>query len=180
MNKTPEPAVTWTTIAPPWIALVITIVGTALLLWTLRLQRKTLIQQQIITKLQIQAYYKSILPILESIGEVTKNSMFGITTIECRIVLKQNDIKRFTYQCFNKKTFTLLPLNITESEIFCVNNCILLHFTYLDLCSDLIIDKENHLLKLSFENTEGNKYSQDIYYNSAKSIRIYPAEMLPD
>lgn len=178
MNLILEQVATWTTIAPPWIALIITLVGTGLLLWTLSLQRKTLVDQQIITKLQVQGYYKSILPVLESIQNYTINTMNGVTTIEARLLLEKNKLLKLTYEAFNQDRFTLQSFNITEKDVMPVNSSLLIHFTYVNLNPRDKNDEEFYLFKLYFQNSEGNKYFQNFFYNQSKGIRNDSAEIV--
>lgn len=160
---------------PDWIQAFGAVVAAVGLVITLLLQRKTLKEQQIITKLEQKKFLDSHLPILElsNLNYVKSNQDREITF---DITIKENYLQNL------KITHNFLD-NYKINIPYYISDVILpkeyvFHFCISFTLETVIIEVEEYTgntIIFNFEDAFGNKYQQHLIYKGAKNLFIHPA-----
>lgn len=164
----------WTTVAPPWIALIINMIVAGFVLLTFKLQRDTLSDQQKVTKLQFDDYYRSLIPVFQLPDSYFPDTYFPFPPFSARLMLTKNELTNFTFQPFNTQKYTDLSFNISCQDILPVGKAIILTFNQIN---PMIRDNTDFLLcDIAFEDIHGNCYNQKIMFNNEVGLKLKPAK----
>ncbi len=167
-------AINWEKV-PDWIQAFGAVIAALGLVYTLLLQRKTLKEQQIITKLEQQKFLNSHLPIFElSNLNYTKSNQDREITFD--ITIKENYLQnlKITHNFPDDHKITI-PYYISDVIL---PKDYLFHFGINFTLSPVFIEIEEYTgntIIFNFEDAFGNKYRQYLIYKGTKSLFLHPA-----
>ena len=160
---------------PEWIQAFGVVIASIGLIYTLLLQRKTLIEQQIITSIERNKYINSYLPILElTIGEYQKINQDR--ALDFTISIRENFLQKLEITNKFANDFKIEIPRIIPNIILPKN--FVLKFNIKYTLSSPWIDIEEYsgdTIIFHFEDAFGNKYSQLLIYKGANNIFLHPA-----
>ena len=161
--------------APEWIQAFGAVIAAVGLVYTLLLQRKTLKEQQIITRLEQQKFLNTHQPILElrNLNYVKSNQDREITF---DITIKENYLR-------NLKITHNFPDDYKINVPHYISDVILpkeyvFHFGINFTLSPVFIEIEEYTgntITFNFEDAFGNKYAQYLIYKGARNMFLHPA-----
>lgn len=160
---------------PEWIqaiGVVLTLIG---LLITLRLQRKTLIEQQRITLIEQQNFLKSYLPILE-LSDIAYEKEEQHRLIKFNITIRNNYLQQLNI----KHDF---PEDYNVNVPYIISNVILpsgykMAFSIDFTLPNVIIEVEEYTgnnVVFTFADALSNKYQQVLIYTGGSNLFLQPA-----
>jgi len=160
---------------PDWIQAIGSVIAAVGLVITLLLQRKTLKEQQIITRLEQKKFLDSRLPILDLSNVIyAKSNQNREVTFD--ITIKENYLQnlKITHNFPNDHTITI-PHYISDVIL---PKDYGFHFGISFALPDVFIEIEEytgHAIIFNFEDSMGNKYQQHLIYKGAKNLFLHPA-----
>jgi len=160
---------------PNWIQAVGVVFASIGLVITLLLQRKTLKEQQIITKLEQKRFLDSYLPILE-IENILYERDGQKYEVKFDIVIKEKGLRNFKIH-HNFPNYFIIDIPYYISDVILPVGKVLSFKIFYELEPVIVEMKEysGNTIIFDFEDSLGNKYQQYLIYKGADSLFIHPA-----
>ncbi|WP_134089057.1 hypothetical protein [Olivibacter sp. XZL3] len=169
-----ESSIDWDKV-PNWMQAIGAIIASIGLVYTLLLQRRTLKEQQKITRIEQENFLKGHLPLLE-LSNVTYTKSGQGRSVKFKISIKNNPLQKLTVQHNFPEDYKIDIPYIISDVILPVNYQFEFGITYAlaDVFIEVVEYTGNSLVFL-FEDALGNRYQQLLVYKGSDLVFLHPA-----
>lgn len=160
---------------PDWIQAVGTILASLGLIWTLYLQRKTLVEQQKITSIEETKFINSYLPIIELI-DFDYQKKDQLITLSFSLVIRENHLQKLNITHNFPDDFNITLPRVIPNIIYSKDR--VMKFIIENTLPSVWVEVEEYsgnTIFIEFEDAFSIRYRQLLIYKGGENLFLYPA-----